>query len=165
MTMCQRCKKSQATVHLTDIIPPNGEKRERHLCERCAAEEGVTVQKQETITTLLEGFVKQSAGITSAADALACPRCGMTFREFRAHGLLGCPEDYKVFAKHLGPLIERAHGGATHHVGKAPGSPVDESPNQVKLSALRRTLKEALDIEDYEQAAKIRDELKALEPS
>ena len=54
MMLCQRCNKTPATVHLTDIVPPDGEKRERHLCERCAAEEGVTVQQPETISTILD---------------------------------------------------------------------------------------------------------------
>ena len=164
-SLCQHCKKAHATVHLLDIVPPDGEKRERHLCERCAAEEGLTTQKQESITSILEGFVKQSAGMGQTAD-IACPECGITFREFRSNGLLGCPKDYQVFDKHLSPLIERAHEGATHHVGKAPGRLQETEPSRhVKMARLRRSLKQALGVEDYELAASLRDEIKAMEPA
>lgn len=165
MTLCESCKKAQATVHLTDILPPNGEKRERHLCERCAAEEGITAQKQESISSILEGFVKQSAGMGETAD-LACPKCGITFREFRGNGLLGCPNDYKAFEKHLSSLIEKAHEGATHHIGKTPSRLKGIEPSvQVKLAKLRRSLQQALGVEDYELAARLRDDIKGVESS
>jgi len=161
--ICQRCKKAQATVHLLDIVPPNGEKHEQHLCERCAAEEGLTTHQQESISSILEGFVKQSAGVAQAAD-VSCPHCGMSFREFRSSGLLGCAHDYKVFEKHLSPLIQRAHEGATHHVGRTPARLRQAEPTGlVKLARLRRSLKEAVEIEDYELAARLRDEIKKVE--
>jgi len=161
--ICQRCKKAQATVHLLDIVPPEGEKREQHLCERCAAEEGLTTHQQESISSILEGFVKQSAGIVHATD-LTCPQCGMSFREFRASGLLGCAHDYKAFEKQLAPLIQRAHEGATHHVGRSPDRLQSAEPTaHAKLARLRRSLKEAVDIEDYELAARLRDQIKTVE--
>jgi len=162
-SLCQRCKKAQATVHLLDIVPPNGEKRERHLCERCAAEEGLTAHKPESVTNILEGLIKHSSGMAEGTDA-QCPNCGITFREFRSHGVLGCPNDYHVFEKHLSPLIERAHDGATHHVGKSPSRlETSEPSSRVKAAKLRRSLKQALDVEDYELAARLRDELQELE--
>lgn len=160
--LCQRCNKAQATVHLLDIVPPDGEKRERHLCDPCAAEEGVTAQKQESIGTILEGFIKHSSGMKQMAD-VACPDCGMTFREFRSHGLLGCPRDYHAFEKHLVPLIERAHEGGTHHVGKVPCDSSEELTGRAKLAKLNRRMKQAIDREDYELAARLRDEIKELE--
>ncbi len=161
--LCQRCQKAQATVHLTEITQPDGEKQERHLCESCAAEEGLTMQKQESISAILEGLVKHSSGMSHATD-VTCPECGLSFREFRSTGLLGCPNDYKAFERQLAPLIERAHDGATHHVGKSPGRLKGASPNvHVTIARLQRSLKEALKIEDYELAAKLRDEIKALE--
>lgn len=163
MTMlCQRCNKAQATVHMLDIIPPGGEKRERHLCERCAAEEGLTAQKNESINTILDSFIKQSAGAQSVAN-IACPECGTTFREFRSQGLLGCPRDYGVFGKPLASLIERVHNGATHHVGKTPARLGGEPSPQAKLAKLRRRMQEAVDLEDYEVAAQLRDEITEIE--
>ena len=162
MTLCQRCNKAPATVHLTDILPPNGEKRERHLCERCSREEGVMVQKNESISSILEGFIKQSSGMKDMAD-VTCPTCGITFREFRSQGLLGCPQDYEVFEKNLSPLIERAHEGGTHHVGKVPARLGGEPSRRVKLARLRKSMREAVEQEDYELAAKLRDEISELD--
>lgn len=160
--LCQRCNKAQATVHLLDIIPPDGDKRERHLCERCAAEEGLTVQKNESINTILDSFIKQSAGTQQVAN-IACPDCGTTFREFRSQGLLGCPRDYETFGKALGSLIERVHNGATHHIGKTPARLGGEPSLQAKLAKLRREMQEAVELEDYELAARLRDGIKELE--
>jgi protein arginine kinase activator len=164
MTLCQRCNKTQATVHLLDIVPPDGEKRERHLCERCAAEEGLTTQKHESINEILSSFIKQSSGVKHRAD-MTCPDCGITFREFRSHGLLGCPNDYNAFAEALVPLIERAHEGGTQHVGKTPGKRGGEPSKHSILAKLRREMKNAVDTEDYEVAAHLRDQIRELEES
>ncbi len=161
MSLCQRCNKAQATVHLLDITP-EGEKRERHLCERCANEEGLVSQQHEPINAILDSFLKQASGMQQMAD-LSCPDCGITFREFRSQGLLGCPADYQAFERYLTPLIERAHEGATHHVGKIPARQGGAPSAQAKLSKLRRQMKDALDQEDYELAARLRDEINALE--
>lgn len=164
MVLCQRCNKAPATVHLLDIVPPHGEKRERHLCERCAAEEGVTAQKHETVSTILDHFIKHGAGAQQLAE-LQCPDCGMTFREFRSQGLLGCPKDYHAFAKPLNALIERAHDGATHHIGKVPSRLGGEPSPLAKVAHLRRQMREAVEHEDYELAARLRDQIKEFEPS
>ncbi len=162
MSLCQRCNKAQATVHLLDIIPESDEKRERHLCEQCAAEEGLTTQKHESINEILSSLIKQSSGAPQKQD-LTCSQCGMTFREFRANGLLGCPNDYLAFEKALMPLIERAHNGGDRHVGKVPQGVGGEPPRYSKLAQLRRDLREAVDAEDYERAATIRDDIQDLE--
>src|SRR5262245_48898053 len=105
---CQVCKKQPATVHLTDIV--QGEKRERHLCEACAQEEGVVpkVQTHVPLSELITGLVMNKAAIQQLTE-LSCPHCKMTFVEFRNAGLLGCAADYDAFEKALVPLIERAH--------------------------------------------------------
>ncbi|MHC4066677.1 MAG: UvrB/UvrC motif-containing protein [Planctomycetota bacterium] len=162
--LCQLCKNAPATVHVTDISPPDGEKRERHLCESCAEEEGITMKQHEPINTILAKFVQQKVGAGSPEVAnLTCPMCGVSFREFRSQGLFGCPHDYEVFAEHITPLIERAHGGATHHIGKVPrrlgGAPSDQG----ELLRCQRELNEAVAKEDYETAARLRDQIKALQ--
>ena len=115
--VCQRCKQAKATVHITDTMP---EKRERHLCEECAEKENVIIkQHHKTTSAILQEFIKHKVA-PGVDDDRACPRCGMTFREFRLKGQLGCPHDYDVFRSLLTPLIERAHAGASQHVGKVP---------------------------------------------
>jgi protein arginine kinase activator len=159
---CQRCKKTNATVHLTDIV--KNEKRERHLCDQCAEQEGITIKTHTPINQLLTSFVLQQAGAQELAG-LTCEQCGTTFLEFRNSGLLGCPNDYDAFEKALLPLLERAHGeGATHHVGKVPKGRTDETDHrQREKMRLRRELDQAIKREDYEAAARLRDEIKMVE--
>jgi protein arginine kinase activator len=95
-------------------------------------------------------------------DHLLCPNCGISFREFRSQGRLGCPHDYIAFEKELMPLLENIHG-ATQHVGKYPKRAPNSSQQQFKLIKLRNELRSAVDDEDYERAARLRDEIQALE--
>jgi protein arginine kinase activator len=158
--VCQRCKEAKATVHITDTVP---DKRERHLCEDCAEKEGVIIkQHPHTTSEILQQFIKHKTGL-GAGDDLTCPKCGMTFREFQLKGQLGCPHDYEAFKQALLPLIERAHEGATHHVGKIPQSADEKLHQQVGLLRLRHELQEAVDQENYERAARVRDQIQTLE--
>ena len=158
--VCENCHEAKATVHITDTVP---EKRERHLCEDCAEREGVIIkQTPQTTADILQEFIKQKAGV-SEADDRACPQCGMTFREFRLKGQLGCPNDYDVFRKFLIPLLERAHEGGTQHVGKVPVSAGVGAKRQTDLIRLHRELDEAVQNERYEDAASLRDKISVLE--
>lgn len=157
---CQRCHQAKATVHITDTVP---EKRERHLCENCAEKEGVIIkQHHHTTSQILQQFIKHKTGL-GAGDDVACPKCGMTFREFQLKGQLGCPHDYEAFQEFLRPLIERAHEGATHHVGKVPATADDTVRKQAGLLRLRRELEAAINGENYELAARVRDRIQTLE--
>lgn len=156
---CQRCKESKATVFITDCFP---EKRELRLCDECAEKEGVIVKQQETASAILHEFIKQKIGASKVQD-ITCPECGMTFREFQQKGQLGCPNDYSAFAEYLMPLIERAHDGATQHVGKIPSDAAPSVQKQAGLLRLRRELQAAIEQENYEQAAQVRDRIKSLE--
>jgi protein arginine kinase activator len=161
--LCQRCKKQEATVHLTDIAPQSGEKKEKHLCDTCAQQEGVTIKPHPLpLNELLNSFVMASSGIQELVE-LKCEHCGLSFVEFRNQGLLGCPHDYEVFTKPLQALIERAHEGATHHVGKRPRHSDQVASRQQDLSRLRRELDAAVEREDYRLAAKLRDGIRALQ--
>jgi protein arginine kinase activator len=161
---CQNPKcNNPATVHLTEII--GGEKREKHLCEECAASEGITTGKVPvSLNEWLQNFVMQQAGAASPeANDMVCGTCGMSFAEFRQRGLLGCPDCYKAFEKTLMPLIQRAHENATHHTGKVPASVDRSQRRQYELIDLRRRLRDAVATEQYEQAAKLRDRISELE--
>ncbi len=158
--LCQRCKKNPATVHLTEIV--DSEKKERHLCENCSVQEGLVVQVQEPINELLAKFVMAHAGAQELAQ-LNCQKCGMTFAQFRNGGLLGCPEDYKVFRKPLLALLERVQEGNTEHVGKVPGKKGDKRKRQHKIMQLKRKLQRAVSVEDYEAAAALLDQIDTME--
>ena len=115
---CQSCKQRKATVHLTEI--KSGKKIEKHLCEQCAAQnEGLPVKSHMPINELLTNFVMAHSGLQKE-QGTTCEHCGITWAEFRQHGLFGCEHDYDLFEKDLTPLLQRAHESATHHTGKVP---------------------------------------------
>jgi protein arginine kinase activator len=157
--LCQRCKKAVATVHLTEIV--NSEKRERHLCEACAKEEHVAVHTQVNLQDILAGMLEahESAGEYAG---LTCPDCGITYAEFRRQGRLGCPGDYEVFAEPLREILEKVHGSA-EHTGKVPRRARADMEGPRELMRLRRELREAVEREEYEEAARLRDEIKQKE--
>ncbi len=159
MKKCDKCGKP-ATVHVTEVV--GGEKLEKHLCEDCAANEGVTMKAEIPISQLLEDFILQNSSGPEPAEA-ACDVCGMTFREFRKQGQLGCPNDYEAFEKALVPMLRRAHEGATEHVGKVPLHAGQETKKHNAILRLRAELKAAIADEQYERAAAIRDQIKEYE--
>lgn len=163
MGLCDRCKKVQATFHLTNITR-EGEKQERHLCDHCAGEEGLLPSSKPSFSAeILENFI-QAAKSTGPADTdLVCDQCGISYVEFRNQGLLGCPNDYDAFQDVLTPLIEHAHDGQSHHTGRAPKSTGSVRTEQQELRRLRRLLDEAVAGEDYERAAELRDRISGLE--
>lgn len=153
---CQNCKKRPATVHLTDLV--QGDKRERHLCAECAATEGVMVKHQTSINDVLNNFLASQADIQELAR-LRCPECGTSFVEFRNQGVLGCAHDYDVFGEALISIIERAQDGRHTHAGKTPGEVVRIDPVQQERLEVQRELRDAVEREDYERAAELRDRL------
>jgi protein arginine kinase activator len=157
---CHRCQK-EATVILTE--PVKGQKRELHLCPNCARKAGLPLP--ESPPNLALDAVVQSLIVTHVGELvgelaeLTCPDCGIKFMEYRAGGRLGCPRDYRVFGAGLLPLIQRFHG-ATRHVGKA----ARRAPGADHRLRLRTRLREAIAREDYEEAARLRDQLRPKDP-
>jgi protein arginine kinase activator len=155
--ICQHCD-LEATVHLTESV--NGKTREVHLCSACARESGVLVSQpppelglEAVVQTLIINHVGELVGELAK---LRCALCGLKFMEFRTDGRLGCPHDYELFRAGLGPILLRTHG-ATRHVGKRPARR-DAAANQRLM--FRAQLRRAIAEEDYEQAARLRDELR-----
>jgi len=163
LARCQRCKKAQATFHLTNI-ERNGEKVERHLCDRCAEEEGLLQTAKVTldVNELLENFVSSSKASAELTN-LVCEQCGISYVEFRNQGLLGCAHDYDAFKPHLERLLQRTHDNDTTHHGKVPKSAGNVHRPLQDLRRLKRMLEEAVAAEDYERAAELRDRIRALE--
>ena len=161
---CDRCD-NQATVHLTEI--KGGHKTERHLCENCARSLHVP-QAAKELQKLLKSFdptvtalVKPSRGDTGTGTS--CPECGLTWAEFRQRGRFGCARDYELFANEVERLLKRIHG-STSYSGKSPrsGTPVPGSAALDALGSARKALQAAIDAENYEEAARLRDEITRL---
>jgi protein arginine kinase activator len=162
---CQFCKTSTATIHLTEIV--DGQRNETHLCEACAQKQGLAVKTQIPLNELLSSLLAAGPEPTPAPGAAlppqSCPHCGITFEQFRQSSLLGCPSDYEVFEKQLAPVIAKSHAGNTRHKGKVPAKAPEDTKHQLELLHLRQELDLALESEDYELAARIRDRIKKLQ--
>lgn len=156
---CENCNKEEATVHYTEI--EGTEKREIHLCEECYRQKAAPVQQVadlgELLKSLLHGAIKEQG---AAAKAM-CPTCGISLAEFRGSGRFGCPNDYKVFQDALIPLLEKIQHGV-RHVGTVPSHAGIELQKENELIRLRRELERAVQREEYEEAASIRDRIREL---
>ncbi|HEY8347989.1 MAG TPA: UvrB/UvrC motif-containing protein [Symbiobacteriaceae bacterium] len=169
---CERCRQRPATVHQAIII--NGNKQESHLCEDCARELGVFASAMPShftfpnlsIQQLLSSFLGQepSTGplLTRSTEEPRCSQCGTTYSQFSGSGLLGCPHCYQDLQPYLIPLIRRFHG-TTMHTGKVPARTGGTLRKQRDLESLKRQLEEAVKQERYEEAARLRDAIRALE--
>lgn len=168
--ICQNCLKNAASVHVTEIVEiadgaDDAQKRsvqEQHLCELCAQTMDLpnmpAVKKSMTEVWKL---LQISAQQTRKKGGPVCTNCGMSLEEFRKKGRLGCAKDYEVFVNHIGELLERVHGARTHK-GRIPASD-SATPAFDEVGTLRQRLEAAIREEAYESAARLRDEIKALE--
>jgi protein arginine kinase activator len=156
---CQSCP-SPATLHITEVI--KGAATEHHFCEECAQVYLNQVESKGGEMAAGEPADADSESGLEELNQLTCPNCGITFKEFRKQGRLGCPHDYVAFQDELLPLLESIHG-STEHKGKVPRHTPEDSRKQYRLIKLRGELKSAVAEESYERAAKIRDEIHSLE--
>jgi protein arginine kinase activator len=158
--LCCICKEKPATVHYTQII---GDKTQKvDLCESCAKSKGATDPAGFAFADLLLGLgasqeIEQAAG---GAD-MKCPQCGFSQADFKKSGRLGCPDCYKTFADGLVGLLKTMHKG-TRHVGKAHAALRQSRDASDRLKLLQKKLAKAIEEENFEQAAVLRDELKQI---
>ncbi len=165
MQYCTACQKAIATIVIMDLSD-GAVTGSQHVSQACAEQLGVGPPKQpkfsaEMLEDLLGGMKQvRSRGLRTEA----CPGCGMTPTDFRSKGRLGCPRCYETFRQELMPLLQRIHEAQSHR-GRLPGTtstgspPADERP----LTDVRRQLEDAVRGERYEEAARLRDELRRLE--
>jgi protein arginine kinase activator len=160
--VCSQCSKRVATIHVTEII--GGDKKEIHLCEDCAKKKKLLFPASASVVDLSDvlSSIIQAAGEMESDELhkAVCPDCGITFAEFRANGRFGCSRDYEVFRKGIDPLLERIHG-TTEHRGKKANGPASKR-HADRLAELRADLKKAVADEQYERAARIRDQIYTL---
>jgi protein arginine kinase activator len=153
---CHHCD-SQATVHLTQII--NGQMHKMDLCEACAQEKGVTNPDNLSIGNLLD---ENPAKVDASTASMTCESCGTTHQDFKKGGRLGCEACYHVFRPVLEPLLDGMHAGVKH-LGKVPSRSVKKKSDDDSEELLSKELKKAVEEENYEKAAKLRDRLKKLQ--
>jgi protein arginine kinase activator len=173
--LCQSCKQNEASVHVTEVrhefqpstapgVPAVSKMtaHQQHFCDACAQAAKLPHHAAKNVAEIWKLFqASQQPRSKREAAGAACPDCGMTLRDFRQRGRLGCPKDYEVFGTQLRDLLERIHG-ATEHVGRRPGDSADARRMQ-RITELRAALDVAIRDEAYEAAAKLRDELKSLQ--
>ena len=157
--LCCVCKQKEATVHLTQIA---GDKMQKvDLCEECAKEKGVNDPAAFLSADMLLGLgVSQEMEEAAGGVQLKCPACGFTQADFKKSGRLGCPACYETFAEALESLLKTMHKG-TRHKGKIPLALRGSQGLRDKILALQKKLEKAVLDEDFEQAAAVRDEIKA----
>lgn len=158
---CMYCEK-EATIHLTEIL--NSQMQEMHLCEACSKEHQADLQSFLGATPK-DMAIEMDALLGMSPEKkklLKCSSCGMTSKEFADEGRLGCPDCYTSFEKILVPLLKRFHRG-NHHLGKKPKKISKKDRAVYDLRLLQEKLRQSIDSEDFEDAAKIRDKIKKLE--
>lgn len=152
---CQICGKKEATVHLTQML--NNEVRKMHLCEKCAQASGIDVNIPASMTNLLLGL-GESKKPAAAAVTPVCPQCKMRFTDFKKLSLLGCQNCYAVFANELEPLLQGMQKGV-RHAGKQPVHQAGAVNGAASMAALKKALAAAVLAENYEEAARLRDQI------
>jgi len=159
--VCDICGKNMATVHLTEII--DDQINELHLCEECARQKSAQMEQQFGLSSLLAGMTEVAKpGSETDVVTTKCPNCGLSYADFKKIGRLGCSECYTTFKKFLGPLLKRIHG-SNQHFGKSPAKVTKVLKKKIDLQELRIKLQKAIEMEEFEQAASIRDQIKEME--
>lgn len=169
--LCDQCKMRPATVYFTQIV--NNEKTEMNLCEQCAAEKGgfnFILQPNQALQNLFSSFLNPGIKIPgptgstaiSADQEIKCEKCGLTYQQFLQNGKFGCANCYDYFGDKLNPILKRIHG-SVQHLGKIPHTCGSGIRLKREIQQLRRQLNFCIEKEEFEQAARLRDEIYRLE--
>jgi protein arginine kinase activator len=162
--VCQICKKNPATVRYIEV--QDKQSTEVHLCQGCAEDKGITVKltsKQGWPAEMLAKLVDDVAGGEEAkVGPVQCEHCGMLYSAFKENGRLGCAECYSSFKERLRPLLRRIHGN-TSHTGKNPARDAAGVAHSRQVRQLEEELQQAIDGEEFERAADLRDRIRELE--
>lgn len=185
--LCSNCGKNEANVHYTHVI--NGEKTEYNLCDECAKKLGIDdidFNMPISFSNFIGDFFDEDSLMPSFSGNMItkCPKCGLTYDEFAKNGKFGCGECYETFAGKIESVLKNLHGSAKHR-GRAPRRLAEGTTKLTKkddiakepeikneplvdktmeqIDKLNSDIKLAIKEERYEDAAKIRDEIKKLE--
>lgn len=185
--LCQNCGENEANVRYTQII--NGVKKEMALCEKCSRELGIgnmDFSMPINFSSFLGDFFDEEKEFLPSfmeQEKLICEKCGMSYEDFINNGKFGCDNCYEIFSHKIDPILKNIHGG-NRHIGRGilttaksgnVGTNISRSKKEsnvgaenvsnqdCKLDKLKQDLKQAIQEERYEDAAKLRDEIKKLE--
>lgn len=168
---CEACHQRQATVVVTTVI--EDEKTVLHLCAVCAKEQGLDAElasHEEVMTSMADDA---GSGRPRDEDKVRCPSCGMSYTRFKERYRLGCAQCYEVFRDRLTPLLRKVQGADTHTGKRFVRTQKPISPAEVEevrtgawtLELLKRRLQAAIEREEFEEAARLRDQIEAAKKS
>ena len=152
--LCEECGINQAEVVVTTVV--NGESTSRHLCRECLRRYQ-TGEMQAVLAAILAAMAQKQ----QQTPDIVCPRCGETYAQFQKSGMLGCAQCYQAFRKELTPLITRVQGRA-QHAGRRPAGSAEEQEMLNRRQELRARMEAAVAEENFEEAALLRDQLRAM---
>jgi len=169
--LCEKCKERNASVYIKTIV--NNQQTQLHLCPQCAAELGYTGTSNNPFSafshefdTAFESFPFGNLFASPEKKIFdkpqSCPLCGSTINDIRRTGRAGCANCYTMFDYALDPIIRKIHGLAAH-TGNIPKSAGAVLSSKRHLDDLKAQLKTAIANEDYESAARLRDEIRSME--
>ena len=161
--LCEKCGKNNATTHIRTVV--NGVVTEHNLCGYCAAKEGYTDIGKSQLGEMLASVFGDVLTSNSSYTALRCSCCNASFSDIAESGKMGCSECYDAFKNKLIPYLKRVHG-TTEHIGKKlnkTSSALATVTVEDKKETLRAQMLKAVSEENFELAAKLRDEIKELE--
>ncbi len=178
--LCERCGKEEATVPVIKIV--GGEFTVMHLCSKCAEE--ITGEMKKEIESLFPSFpdllskmfsdfpsfhseffapFEEKAVRPPEVEEIKCPKCGLSYSDFKKTFQLGCSQCYETFREQLEPMLRRIHGSIIHK-GKVPSKvPIKVETPKDKIRDLKAKIAETIKKEEYEEAARLRDEIRTLE--
>jgi protein arginine kinase activator len=159
--LCEKCHKNPATVFMTQIV--NGQKTELRLCPECSFKSEIPI----SFENIFQGFLNSLQSMAQASNrpetlpSIPCSVCSMTYEQFKSCGKLGCAHCYQVFANEMSALLKNVQGSIRHE-GKFPRRSGVELRQKREVEQLRAHLAKAIEEENYEEAARLRDYIKEL---
>lgn len=162
--LCEKCKKNMATTHIKTVI--NGKAAQLYLCDECAQNIGIgnsDIMFDGVLDKMLFNIINGNMHIGDIGLSEKCPNCGTTFSEISKSGKVGCDECYNAFKERMLPYIKRIHG-SVEHIGKKLNSQEAEDKGKLnETESLKKELARLIDEEKFEEAAIVRDKIRALE--
>jgi protein arginine kinase activator len=157
--LCEICKEQIATIHYTEVLP-NSEPKKMALCEACAKQKNLPLAAHFSVADILKGLT-QAVQAEDEDGKTKCSRCGLTFAQFRKSGRFGCASCYDAFKPRIQDIIEEIHRDK-QHVGKVPKCIAEQSGDAAELTQLHQDLRKAIDSEEFERAAVLRDRIQTV---